>query len=117
VCPRPDVYPEPSHLCIVASEQITASGSFYQSHQATAAAVAVNDLHLLRGMIGRPGAGLYLMAAECDVCWTLVGRAAQGLRDTELSAIVDAGAGETEIQPAWLRGRMKQAAPQALVVA
>jgi len=73
VCPRPDVYPEPSHLCIVASEQITASGSFYQSHQATAAAVAVNDLHLLRGMIGRPGAGLYLMAAECDVCWTLVG--------------------------------------------
>ena len=30
---------------------------FYQSHQATAASVAVNNLHLLRGMIGRPGAG------------------------------------------------------------
>lgn len=30
---------------------------FYQSHQATAAAVGVNNLHLLRGMIGRPGAG------------------------------------------------------------
>ncbi len=30
---------------------------FYQSHQATAASVAVHNLHLLRGMIGRPGAG------------------------------------------------------------
>ena len=28
---------------------------FYQSHQATAAACQVNNLHLLRGMIGRPG--------------------------------------------------------------
>ena len=27
---------------------------FYQSHQATAASVAVNNLHLLRGLIGRP---------------------------------------------------------------
>jgi anaerobic selenocysteine-containing dehydrogenase len=31
---------------------------FYQSHQATAASVAVHNLHLLRGMIGRPGAGV-----------------------------------------------------------
>ena len=31
---------------------------FYQSHQATAAACQVNNVHLLRGMIGRPGAGL-----------------------------------------------------------
>ena len=30
---------------------------FYQSHQATAASVAVHNLHLLRGMIGRPGRG------------------------------------------------------------
>ena len=30
---------------------------FYQSNQATAAACQVNNLHLLRGMIGRPGAG------------------------------------------------------------
>ncbi|MEU4220269.1 hypothetical protein [Actinoplanes sp. NPDC026623] len=57
------------------------------------------------------------MAAECDVCWVLVGQAAQGLRDRELSTVVGAGAAETEIQMAWLRGRMKQAAPQALVVA
>ena len=31
---------------------------FYQSNQATAAACQVNNLHLLRGMIGRPGAGV-----------------------------------------------------------
>ncbi|HEU5149331.1 MAG TPA: molybdopterin oxidoreductase family protein [Iamia sp.] len=37
---------------------------FYQSNQATAAAVAVNDLHLLRGMIGRPGAGIYQMNGQ-----------------------------------------------------
>src|SRR4051812_29778059 len=37
---------------------------FYQSNQATAAAVQVNNLHLLRGMIGRPGAGLYQMNGQ-----------------------------------------------------
>lgn len=31
---------------------------FYQSHQATAAAVQINNIHLLRGMIGRPGCGI-----------------------------------------------------------
>ena len=37
---------------------------FYQSHQATAAAVAVHNLHLLRGMIGRPGAGVLQMNGQ-----------------------------------------------------
>ena len=37
---------------------------FYQSHQATAAACQVNNLHLLRGMLGRPGAGLYQMNGQ-----------------------------------------------------
>ena len=60
---------------------------------------------------------LYLMAAECDVCWTLVGQAAKALRDDDLSQVVEEGAAETSIQLLWLRGRMKQAAPQALVVA
>jgi ferredoxin-nitrate reductase len=36
----------------------------YQSNQATAAACQVNNLHLLRGMIGRPGAGLYQMNGQ-----------------------------------------------------
>ncbi len=37
---------------------------FYQSHLATAASVAVNNLHLLRGMLGRPGAGILQMNGQ-----------------------------------------------------
>ncbi|WP_202819143.1 molybdopterin oxidoreductase family protein [Actinosynnema sp. ALI-1.44] len=37
---------------------------FYQSHQATAAAVQVNNLNLIRGMIGRPGAGVLQMNGQ-----------------------------------------------------
>jgi ferredoxin-nitrate reductase len=36
----------------------------YQSHQATAAAVQVNNLHLLRGMLGRPGTGILQMNGQ-----------------------------------------------------
>ncbi|MVA76253.1 hypothetical protein GC722_09475 [Auraticoccus sp. F435] len=60
---------------------------------------------------------LYLMAAECDVCWTVVGQAAYGARDRELVQVVSRCEGETATQLKWLRTRMKQAAPQALVVA
>ncbi|WP_445259328.1 molybdopterin oxidoreductase family protein [Nocardioides aurantiacus] len=37
---------------------------FYQSHQATAAAVAVHNLHLLRAQIGRPGSGVLQMNGQ-----------------------------------------------------
>ena len=60
---------------------------------------------------------LYLMAAECDISWTLVGQAAQAVRDDDLTATVDRCEGETAVQMKWLRTRMKTAAPQALVVA
>jgi anaerobic selenocysteine-containing dehydrogenase len=36
----------------------------YQSHQATAAAVQVNNVNLVRGMIGRPGAGILQMNGQ-----------------------------------------------------
>ena len=36
----------------------------YQSMQATAAACQVNNLHLIRGMLGRPGAGVYQMNGQ-----------------------------------------------------
>jgi anaerobic selenocysteine-containing dehydrogenase len=36
----------------------------YQSHQATAAAVQVNNIHLVRGMLGRPGAGVLQMNGQ-----------------------------------------------------
>lgn len=59
---------------------------------------------------------VYLMASECDITWTLVGQAAQGARDRELLAVVDSCESETTIQVKWLRTRLKQAAPQALIV-
>lgn len=37
---------------------------FYQSHQATAAAVQVNNLNLIRGMLGKPGCGIYQMNGQ-----------------------------------------------------
>jgi len=59
---------------------------------------------------------LYLMACECDMAWTLVGQAAQGARDSELLGVVQTCENETAATLKWLTTRMKQAAPQALVV-
>jgi hypothetical protein len=60
---------------------------------------------------------LYLMACECDMAWTLVGQAAQGARDNELFELVNTCEAETANQLKWLKTRLKQAAPQALLVA
>jgi hypothetical protein len=59
---------------------------------------------------------LYRRAAHCDMAWTLAGQAAQGARDRELLEVVQGSEGETAMQLKWLRTRLKQAAPQALVV-
>ena len=37
---------------------------FYQSHQATASSCAVNNLHLLRGLLGKPGCGILQMNGQ-----------------------------------------------------
>ncbi|HUQ62005.1 nitrate reductase [Lentzea sp.] len=37
---------------------------FYQSHQATAASCQVNNLHLLRGLLGEPGSGVLQMNGQ-----------------------------------------------------
>jgi anaerobic selenocysteine-containing dehydrogenase len=42
----------------------TALQGVYQSHQATAAAVQVNNINLVRGMLGRPGAGILQMNGQ-----------------------------------------------------
>ena len=42
----------------------TALQGVYQSMQATASAVQVNNLHLLRGLLGRPGSGIYQMNGQ-----------------------------------------------------
>jgi hypothetical protein len=59
---------------------------------------------------------LYLMACECDMAWKLVGQAAQGARDADLLQVVQSCESETAMTLKWLTTRMKQAAPQALVV-
>ena len=56
------------------------------------------------------------MASECDISWTLIGQAAQGARDGQLLEVVNTCEEETASQLAWIRGRMKEAAPQALLV-
>ncbi|HEX2181548.1 MAG TPA: hypothetical protein VHH10_04625 [Rubrobacteraceae bacterium] len=60
---------------------------------------------------------LYVMANFCDIAWTMVGQAAQGIADRELLGVVSACEGETSTQIKWLKTRMKQAAPQTLLVA
>lgn len=60
---------------------------------------------------------LYLMACEADMAWTVVGQGAQGARDRDLLEVVHGCESETATQLKWLSTRMKQAAPQALVVA
>ncbi|HEY7030691.1 MAG TPA: hypothetical protein VH482_05145 [Thermomicrobiales bacterium] len=60
---------------------------------------------------------LCLMATEVDIAWTVIKQAAQGARDKDLFETVKTCDGETAIQIKWLRTRIKEAAPQALLVA
>ncbi|MEV6908725.1 hypothetical protein [Amycolatopsis sp. NPDC051071] len=60
---------------------------------------------------------LYALASFTDVTWIVVGQAAQGLRDRELLDVAEGHEQETARQLTWLRTRMKQSAPQALIVA
>lgn len=60
---------------------------------------------------------LYQLGNLVDITWTLVGQAAQGARDRDLLHVVSTCAPQTTAQLAWLRMRMKAAAPQTLLVA
>lgn len=121
---EPDVY----HLCRTLSQQcVQHAERLAPFADAYAAAAPPEPANLHSDVFGGPREGgvgllrdlqdLYLMAAECDICWTVVGQAAQGARDEPLQVVVRQCDGETANQLAWLRTRMKQAAPQALVVA
>jgi hypothetical protein len=57
------------------------------------------------------------MANACDISWIMIGQAAQGTRDRALLETVNGCEGQTATQIKWLKTRMKQAAPQALLVA
>jgi len=60
---------------------------------------------------------LYALASFVDVTWTVINQAAEGLRDKDLMSTASSCQGETSQQLTWLNTRIKQAAPQALIVA
>ena len=60
---------------------------------------------------------LYLLANLVDVTWMMVKQAALALRDDQLVAVVGQCEAQTKVQLGWLTTRMKQAAPQALIIA
>jgi|SRR3954467_14595467 len=60
---------------------------------------------------------VYMLTSFVDITWTVVKQAGSALRDTELLEIVARCEGQTKVQQSWLSTRIKQAAPQALLVA
>ena len=60
---------------------------------------------------------LFVVASRVEMTWTLIEQAAKGLRDAELLGAAAAALAQTEVQLAWLRTRLKVAAPQTLLVA
>ena len=60
---------------------------------------------------------LHVLATLVQTTWTVILQGAQGLRDRELLEIANAANAETSRQLTWLNTRMKEAAPQALIVA
>ena len=60
---------------------------------------------------------LYLMASEADISWMVIGQAAQGARDEDLFDTVSECDSDTARQLRWLKTRIKQSAPQTLLVA
>jgi len=60
---------------------------------------------------------LYLLVTLTDITWTMVKQAGQALDDEELLAVIEQCEKQTLVQQEWLKTRMKQAAPQALIAA
>lgn len=60
---------------------------------------------------------LWLITQEVQLCWIVLDQAAKALRDRELKAIGEQCSQTTKRQSDWLMTRIKQAAPQTLVVA
>jgi hypothetical protein len=60
---------------------------------------------------------LWLLANEVHLCYTVLSQAARALRDREMEQACKQLDDQTHRQISWLMTRIKQAAPQALVVA
>ncbi|MDR0359535.1 MAG: hypothetical protein LBJ87_08755 [bacterium] len=60
---------------------------------------------------------LYQLGNLVEITWTLVGQAAHGARDRDLIDLATRNEHDVTAQLAWLRTRMRFAAPQTLLVA
>ncbi len=60
---------------------------------------------------------LYQLASLVEITWAIVGQAAHGERDRDLIHVATGSDREATVQLAWLRMRMRAAAPQTLLVA
>ena len=60
---------------------------------------------------------VYHYTSHLDIAWTLVAKAAQGNRDTELHDVATSCGGEIAAQLAWLTTQIGAASAQALLVA
>lgn len=59
---------------------------------------------------------LWLMAQESHVSWLIIEQAAQGLRDEALALTCQEAQQRNHLQVSWLKMRIKQSAPQTLIV-
>ncbi|MCV7419333.1 hypothetical protein H7K45_02155 [Mycobacterium yunnanensis] len=59
---------------------------------------------------------LHVLATLVQTTWTVIAQGAMGLRDHQLLDIARRSNAHTSRQLTWLNTRMKQAAPQALIV-
>jgi hypothetical protein len=80
-------------------------------HAEGLAQVRPGEIGLLRDL-----QDLHVLATLVQTTWTVIAQGAQGLRDRELLEIATSSNAETSRQLSWLNTRMKQAAPQALIV-
>jgi hypothetical protein len=59
---------------------------------------------------------LWLLAHEAHITWEVLHQAAQALRDPEMVQVCAQATAQADRRIAWLRTRIDQAAPQALIV-
>ncbi|MDB5020580.1 MAG: molybdopterin oxidoreductase [Pedobacter sp.] len=82
---------------------------------------------LKQAIFGKPRSGalallrdlhdVYLLATEVNLCWIVLSQASAGLKDKELMETCAKLSEETKRQLSWLLTRIREAAPQTLIVA
>lgn len=107
--------------CVAHRDALTpVLGRYDQQHHAEPERLYPQGLTRARsGPVGllRDLQDLYQLANLVNITWTLVGQAAAGARDRALLDLTVDCERDTQSHLAWLRMRMKAAAPQALLVA